>query len=42
MSKKLLSIIDDVVKDIPQSVSLKLPDLKKEPKKLKLPKLKKG
>jgi glycosyltransferase involved in cell wall biosynthesis len=42
MSKKLLGIVDEMLKGVPQQVQLKLPDLKKEPKKLKLPKLKKG
>ena len=47
MANKFNSIIDDVLKEIPQSVNLKLPKLKKvggntsEPTKLKLPKLKK-
>jgi len=42
MSKKLLTMVDKILEDIPQQVQLKLPDLKKEPKKLKLPKLKKA
>ena len=53
MKKKLLNIVDKLVDDIkvqdklfhknmPKKVELKLPTLKKEPKKLNLPKLKKG
>ena len=42
MSKKLLTMVDKILEDIPQQVQLKLPNLKKEPKKLKLPKLKKA
>ena len=47
MAIKFNKIIDDVVKNIPQSVNLKLPKLKKvgnkssQPSKIKLPKLKK-
>ena len=47
MAIKFNKIIDDVVKNIPQSVNLKLPKLKKvgnkssQPPKIKLPKLKK-
>ena len=42
MSKKLLTMVEKILEDVPQQVQLKLPDLKKEPKKLKLPKLKKA
>jgi hypothetical protein len=53
MKKKLINIVDKFVDDIqvqdklfhknmPKKVELKLPTLKKEPKKLNLPKLKKG
>jgi len=42
MKVKLEKIVDEVISDVPQQVQLKLPSLKKEPKKLKLPKLKKG
>jgi len=42
MKVKLEKIVDEVMSDIPQQVQLKLPSLKKEPTKLKLPKLKKG
>ena len=47
MADKFNSVIDDVLKQIPQAVSLNLPKLKKvgeessQPPKLKLPKLKK-
>ena len=47
MSNKFNGIIDDILKEIPQSVGLKLPKLKKvdgkssQPTKIKLPKLKK-
>ena len=48
MADKFNEIIDGVLKEIPQAVSLKLPKLKKvggnkpkEPAKIKLPKLKK-
>ena len=42
MSKKLLTMVDKILENVPQQVQLKLPSLKKEPKKLKLPKLKKA
>ena len=42
MKIKLEKIVDELMSDIPQQVQLKLPSLKKEPKKLKLPTLKKG
>jgi len=42
MKVKLEKIVDEVISDVPQQVQLKLPSLKKEPTKLKLPKLKKG
>ena len=42
MKEKLIIITDTMLEGIPQQVELKLPTLKKEPKKLKLPKLKKG
>ena len=42
MKEKLIVITDTILEGIPQQVELKLPTLKKEPKKLKLPKLKKG
>ena len=42
MKEKLINITDTMLEGIPQQVELKLPTLKKEPKKLKLPKLKKG
>jgi hypothetical protein len=42
MKDKLESIVDRLLAGIPQQVQLKLPTLKKEPKKLKLPTLKKG
>ncbi len=42
MREKLESIVDAVLEGVPQSVQLKLPELKAEPKKLKLPTLKKG
>ena len=42
MKTKLIDIIESVMGDIPKQVELKLPTLKKEPKKLKLPTLKKG
>ena len=47
MANKFNGIINDVLKETPQAVSLKLPKLKKvdgenpQPPKLKLPKLKK-
>jgi hypothetical protein len=48
MANKFNGIINDVLKEVPQAVSLKLPKLKKvgddkpkEPAKIKLPKLKK-
>jgi len=48
MADKFNAIINDVLKEVPQAVSLKLPKLKKvsgdkpkEPAKIKLPKLKK-
>mgnify|MGYP003133850395 FL=1 len=42
MTDKLESIVGKLLGGVPQQVQLKLPTLKKEPKKLKLPKLKKG
>ena len=42
MKQKLEDIISPLISKIPQQVELKLPSLKKEPKKLKLPTLKKG
>jgi len=44
MSEKLDSILSNVLKDVPQQVSLNLPKLKKKttPPKIKLPKLKKA
>ena len=44
MSEKLDFILSNVLKDIPQQVSLNLPKLKKKttPPKIKLPKLKKA
>ena len=42
MKDKLESIVDRLLAGIPQQVQLKLPTLKKEPKKLKLPTLKRG
>ena len=42
MKEKLINITEDILKDVPKQVELKLPTLKKEPKKLNLPKLKKG
>ena len=42
MKEKMINITDTMLEGIPQQVELKLPTLKKEPKKLKLPKLKKG
>ena len=48
MAKLFNSMIDDLLKEIPKSVGLKLPTLKKEsgessqPPKLKLPKLKRA
>jgi hypothetical protein len=42
MKQKLDSIISPLIAQVPQAVQLKLPSLKKEPKKLKLPTLKKG
>ena len=40
MSDKLVSIIDNILKDVPQEVSLKLPKLVKK-SDVKIPKLKK-
>lgn len=42
MKDKLESIVDKLLSGVPQKVQLKLPTLKKEPAKLKLPKLKRG
>mgnify|MGYP003124267535 FL=1 len=42
MKDKLIGMVDNILSDVPKQVELKLPTLKKEPKKLKLPKLKKG
>ena len=42
MIDKLIEITDKVLDGIPKQVQLKLPKLTKEPKKLNLPKLKKG
>jgi len=42
MTEKLVSIVDKFIESVPQQVKLKLPSLKAEPKKLKLPTLKKG
>ena len=42
MKQKLEDIISPLISGVPQQVELKLPSLKKEPKKLKLPTLKKG
>ena len=42
MKTKLEKIIDEQLSSLPQKVELKLPNLTKEPTKLKLPKLKKG
>ena len=42
MTDKLESIVGKLLGGVPQQVQLKLPTLKKEPKKLKLPTLKKG
>lgn len=42
MKTKLEKIIDEQLSSLPQKVALKLPNLTKEPEKLKLPKLKKG
>jgi len=42
MKDKLVGMVDNILSDVPKQVELKLPTLKKEPKKLKLPKLKKG
>ena len=42
MKTKLEKIIDEQLSSLPQKVELKLPNLTKEPEKLKLPKLKKG
>ena len=42
MTEKLVSIVDRFIESVPQQVKLKLPSLKAEPKKLKLPTLKKG
>ena len=42
MKDKLIGMVDNILSDVPKQVELKLPTLKKEPTKLKLPKLKKG
>ena len=42
MKTKLIDMVESMMGDIPKMVELKLPTLKKEPTKLKLPKLKKG
>ena len=42
MKDKLIGMVDNILSDVPKQVELKLPTLKKEPKKLKLPKLKKA
>tara|TARA_R100001460_G_scaffold93017_1_gene134923 strand:+ start:547 stop:1863 length:1317 start_codon:yes stop_codon:yes gene_type:complete len=42
MKNKLIGMVDNILSDVPKQVELKLPTLKKEPTKLKLPKLKKG
>ena len=42
MSEKLISIVDKMLEGVPQPVKLKIPNLTKETKKLKLPTLKKG
>ena len=42
MSEKLIYIVDKMLEGVPQPVKLKKPSLTKEPKKLKLPTLKKG
>jgi glycosyltransferase involved in cell wall biosynthesis len=42
MKNKLVDMVDNIISDVPKQVELKLPTLKKEPKKLNLPKLKKG
>jgi len=42
MRDKLIQITDKVLEGVPKQVELKLPKLTKEPKKLNLPKLKKG
>lgn len=42
MKTKLEKIIDEQLSSLPQKVELKLPSLKKEPEKIKLPTLKKG
>ena len=42
MKQKLEDIINPLLAGVPKQVELKLPSLKKEPKKLKLPTLKKG
>ena len=42
MKTKLIDMVESMMGDIPKQVELKLPTLKKEPKKLKLPTLKKG
>ena len=42
MKQKLEDIISPLLAGVPKQVELKLPSLKKEPKKLKLPTLKKG
>jgi len=42
MKDKLESIVEKLLSGVPQQVQLKLPTLKKEPKKLKLPTLKRG
>ena len=40
MSDKLITIVDNILKDVPQEVSLKLPKLVKK-RDVKIPKLKK-
>ena len=42
MKTKLIDMVEGMLSEIPKQVELKLPTLKKEPTKLKLPKLKKG
>ena len=42
MKSKLIDMVEGMMTEIPKMVELKLPTLKKEPTKLKLPKLKKG
>ena len=32
MKDKLINIVDNIIKDVPKQVELKLPTLKKEPK----------